>query len=144
MEDGWKVLAIVLAIVLLLALPLTYQAGKERRNQEIREGIQELTNNLLNHINLNLSDIDFFAIHPGGKRILDVIEEKLNISKEQNKYARQTLREFGNMSSPTVLFVIKSIMDQVSSSDDGKHLLSFAFGPGLTLESAVLQVKCDA
>lgn len=110
----------------------------------IKDGIEELTKNLLNHIDLDLSDIDFFAIHPGGKRILDVIEEKLMISKEQNKFARDILRSFGNMSSPTVLFVIKSIMDQVNSTDDGKHLLSFAFGPGLTLESAVLQVKCDA
>ncbi len=110
----------------------------------IKDGIEELTNNLLENIDLNLSDIDFFAIHPGGKRILDVIEEKLNITKDQNRHARDTLRSFGNMSSPTVLFVIKSIMDQVNSEDDGKHLLSFAFGPGLTLESAVLQVKCDA
>ncbi len=110
----------------------------------IKEGIEELTNNLLDHIDLELADIEFFAIHPGGKRILDVIEEKLSITKVQNKYARETLRSFGNMSSPTVLFVIKSIMDQVSPKDDGKHLLSFAFGPGLTLESAVLQVKCDA
>lgn len=110
----------------------------------IKEGIEELTNNLLNNIDLDLSDIDFFAIHPGGKRILDVIEEKLSITKEQNSYARQTLRSFGNMSSPTVLFVINSIMKEVSAEDNGKHLLSFAFGPGLTLESAVLQVQCDA
>lgn len=110
----------------------------------IKEGIEELTNNLLHHLDLSISDIDYFAIHPGGKRILDVIEEKLQISKEQNEFARQVLRSFGNMSSPTVLFVIKSIMDQVSNEDDGKHLLSFAFGPGLTLESAVLQVRCNA
>lgn len=110
----------------------------------IKEGIEELTDNLLNNIDLELSDVDYFAIHPGGKKILDVIEEKLNITKEQNAFARQVLRSFGNMSSPTVLFVIKSIMDQVSADDHGKHLLSFAFGPGLTLESAVLQVQCNA
>jgi predicted naringenin-chalcone synthase len=110
----------------------------------IKDGITELTTNLLNHLELDLSDIDYFAIHPGGKRILDVIEEKLEISKDQNHFARQILRSFGNMSSPTVLFVIKKIMDQVGVEDDGKHLLSFAFGPGLTLESAVLQIKCDA
>lgn len=110
----------------------------------IKDGIEVLTNNLLNHIDLDLSDIDFFAIHPGGKRILDVIEEKLSITKEQNSYARQTLRSFGNMSSPTVLFVIKSIMERVDTDDHGKHMLSFAFGPGLTLESAVLQVQCNA
>lgn len=110
----------------------------------IKEGIAELTNKLLSNIQLSLSDIDYFAIHPGGKRILEVIEEKLSISKEQNSFARNILRSHGNMSSPTVLFVIKSILDQVEARDNGKHLLSFAFGPGLTLESAVLKIKCDA
>ncbi len=110
----------------------------------IKEGIETLTYRLLNHIQLSLNDIDFYAIHPGGKRILEVIEEKLGISKDQNKAARSALKSYGNMSSPTVLFVIKSIMDELGPEDDGKHLLSFAFGPGLTLESAVLKVKSNA
>lgn len=110
----------------------------------IREGIGALTNRLLNKIELKISDIDFFAIHPGGKRILDVIEEKLEITKEQNSTAREILRTHGNMSSPTVLFVIKSILDGLTAKDDQKHLLSFAFGPGLTLESAVLKTHIHA
>lgn len=110
----------------------------------IKEGIGELTNRLLEKIQLGISDIDFFAIHPGGKRILDVIEEKLQITKEQNSKAREILRTHGNMSSPTVLFVIKSILDELTDKDDQKHLLSFAFGPGLTLESAVLKTHINA
>lgn len=110
----------------------------------IREGIQELTHNLLSNIELQLSDIDYFAIHPGGKRILEVIEEKLDITKEQNGFAREALKTYGNMSSPTVLFVIKAIIDQADLGDNDKHLLSFAFGPGLTMESAVLKIKCNA
>lgn len=110
----------------------------------IKEGIGELTNRLLEKIQLKISDIDFFAIHPGGKRILDVIEEKLHITREQNSVAREILRTHGNMSSPTVLFVIKSILDNMTIEDDEKHLLSFAFGPGLTLESAVLKTHIHA
>lgn len=110
----------------------------------IKDGIEELTNKLLDHIQLKLADVQYFAIHPGGKRILEVIEEKLHISKEQNRFSRDVLKAYGNMSSPTVLFVMKSILDQVSIADNGKHLLSFAFGPGLTLESAVLEISCDA
>ncbi|MEP1035503.1 type III polyketide synthase [Ekhidna sp.] len=110
----------------------------------IKEGIGELTNSLLEKIQLKISDIEFFAIHPGGKRILDVIEEKLQITKDQNSNAREILRTHGNMSSPTVLFVIKSILDGLTSADDQKHLLSFAFGPGLTLESAVLKTHVHA
>ena len=110
----------------------------------IKEGISLLTKKLLSKVGLETSDIDFFAIHPGGKRILEVIEEELGISKEQDAPAREILRSYGNMSSPTILFVIKHIFDQLSSEDDQKHLLSFAFGPGLTLESAVLKAHIDA
>ena len=110
----------------------------------IQDGIKELTNNLLSNIDIELTDIDYYAIHPGGKRILEVIEEELTITKEQNRFAREVLRSYGNMSSPTVLFVIKSILEGVTNEDDNKHLLSFAFGPGLTLESAVMQIACDA
>ncbi len=110
----------------------------------IREGIGELTKRLLSKIKLDLSDINYFAIHPGGKRILEVIEEELKITKEQNQPARDILRKYGNMSSPTVLFVIKEILDKMTKDDDQKHMLSFAFGPGLTLESAVLKAHIDA
>ena len=110
----------------------------------IKEGIGELTDRLLEKIHLSIDDIDFFAIHPGGKRILDVIEEKLEIPKSKNRPAREVLKNHGNMSSPTVLFVIKSILDGLKEEDDKKHLLSFAFGPGLTLESAVLTTHMDA
>ena len=88
----------------------------------IKEGIGDLTNRLLEKMELSISDIDFFAIHPGGRRILDVIEDKLRISKDQNKAARNILRTHGNMSSPTVLFVIKSLLDNMTGEDDQKHL----------------------
>lgn len=110
----------------------------------IKNGISELTDRLFQNIELTLSDIEFFAIHPGGKRILEVIEEKLSISKEQNRHARAGLRTHGNMSSPTVLFIMKSILNTIENEDDQKHILSFAFGPGLTLESAVLKIHNHA
>jgi len=110
----------------------------------IRQGINDLTEQLLSRMKMDFSEIDFFAIHPGGKRILEVIEEKLGISKEDNLPAREVLKQCGNMSSPTVLFVIKSILDKLTSDDHGKNLLSFAFGPGLTLESAILKAHIHA
>lgn len=110
----------------------------------VQEGIEELTRRLLSQVSLTVNDVSFFAIHPGGKRILEVIEDKLAISKEQNAPARTVLKSMGNMSSPTILFVIKSILDQLTPADHGKNMLSFAFGPGLTLESAVMKVHFDA
>ena len=106
----------------------------------IKAGISELTNNLLQYMELNVSEIDFFAIHPGGKRILEVIEDEFNLDTDDNRYAYEVLANHGNMSSPTVVFVLKRILDDLQASDDGKSILSFAFGPGLTLESMLLKV----
>ncbi len=108
----------------------------------IKGGIHTLTQALLDQLEMSRDEIDLFAIHPGGKRILQVIEEELGMSKEDNRFAYDVLKEYGNMSSPTVLFVIKQLMDSLSAKDNGKSVLSFAFGPGLTLESMLLKVQC--
>ncbi len=106
----------------------------------IQSGIQQLTNSLLKKITKGIQDIKYVAIHPGGKKIVEVIEHKLNLSKEQNRHALEVLRQYGNMSSPTVLFVLNEIFKKLSSADDGERILSLAFGPGLTLESMVLKI----
>jgi alpha-pyrone synthase len=106
----------------------------------IKGGIKNLADKLLKNINMELSSIDYFAIHPGGKRILESIEDELGLSKDDNRYAYEVLKNYGNMSSPTILFVIQSIFKDLKKADDGKNILSFAFGPGLTLESMLLKV----
>jgi predicted naringenin-chalcone synthase len=100
----------------------------------IQKGIKSLTVEMLQKIEKKISDIKYFAIHPGGKKILEVIESELEISKEQNQPAYRVLNDFGNMSSPTVLFVLDHILKNVTPVDDQSDVLSFAFGPGLTLE----------
>jgi predicted naringenin-chalcone synthase len=107
----------------------------------IKNGIKSLTENLLAQLQKNLSDIKYFAIHPGGKRILEVIEEQLSMTAAQNSHAYEVLQHYGNMSSPTVLFVLKKIYDQLTDADKGARILSFAFGPGLTMESMLLNVS---
>lgn len=106
----------------------------------IKNGIRSLTEQLLSHLQKQLPEINYFAIHPGGKRILEVIEAQLAIPANRNCHARQVLQNYGNMSSPTVLFVLKRIYDQLTKADDGSRVLSFAFGPGLTMESMLLKV----
>jgi predicted naringenin-chalcone synthase len=106
----------------------------------IQRGIQSLTSEMLAGINKKLEDIRYFAIHPGGKKILEVIEKELGLSIEQNHAAYQVLNNFGNMSSPTVLFVLDHILKKVTREDTGEHILSFAFGPGLTLESILFNL----
>jgi alpha-pyrone synthase len=96
---------------------------------------------LLERISYSQNDIAYFAIHPGGKKILEVIEQELNLTKEQNKPAYEVLRNYGNMSSPTVLFVLQEVCKNLNHTDHSKKILSFAFGPGLTLESMVLEIQ---
>jgi predicted naringenin-chalcone synthase len=106
----------------------------------IKGGIKKLAQNLLKNIDLQLDQVDLYAIHPGGRKILEVIEEELNIPSYKNKFSHEVLKEYGNMSSPTVLFVLNEIFKTLQSSDHQKNILSFAFGPGLTLESMLLKV----
>lgn len=110
----------------------------------IKNGIRELSRKLLAQPEFSLNAISFFAIHPGGKRILEAIEQSLGLTKAQNSAAYEVLRSFGNMSSPTVLFVLKEIWDGLAATDDGKKILSFAFGPGLTMESMLLEVNSNS
>ncbi len=107
----------------------------------IQSGIKKLTASLLQKISQKLSGISYFAIHPGGKRILEAIETELGLTKNQNHNAYEVLKNFGNMSSPTVLFVLNEVCKNLNGVDDGKKILSFAFGPGLTLESMVLEIQ---
>ena len=107
----------------------------------IKSGIAKLTDTLLNKISRKLSDIQFFAIHPGGKKILENIELELGVTREQNEAAYTILKNYGNMSSPTILFVLHNLMSKLRSEHHNEYILSFAFGPGLTLESMVLKIE---
>lgn len=105
----------------------------------IKSGIGNFTKNLLTHYGSDFSNIDFYAIHPGGIKILQGCEASLDLKPEDNKYSYQVLRNYGNMSSATVLFVLKAIWNDIQKKDHDKTIFSCAFGPGLTLESMILK-----
>lgn len=83
---------------------------------------------------MELSDISSWAVHPGGPRILDAVETALDLAPEQNAVARSVLREHGNMSSPTILF----ILDRMRREGARGPCVALAFGPGLAVEVALL------
>lgn len=87
------------------------------------------------------SNNSFYAIHPGGIKILQACEDSLGIDKESNKYAYQVLCDYGNMSSATILFVLKNIWHDITELDNQKNIFSCAFGPGLTFEAMQLRVN---
>lgn len=78
-----------------------------------------------------------WAIHPGGRSILDKVQSNLELSDEQLAPSRQVLRQYGNMSSATVLFILKDLLEQAS---DAEQLCAMAFGPGLTVETGLMTV----
>jgi len=91
--------------------------------------------------------IAHWAIHPGGRSILDKVEAKLQLSEAQLTPSRGVLREYGNMSSATILFVLKAIMDGWPGSVDdggasaGDRVCAMAFGPGLTVETGLMTLR---
>lgn len=105
----------------------------------IKNHIQSITDRMLKKAGLLFSDIDRFAIHPGGRKILEATETALQLPPCSNKLGYQTLREYGNMSSATILFVLEKLMADPSLKVE-ENILGFAFGPGLTVESMILQV----
>lgn len=110
----------------------------------VERGIGQLIAGLLHQLPVELTDIRHFALHPGGRKILEAIEKTLNLSKEDNRFSYQVLRDYGNMSSATVLFVLRELLAAATPADAGQPVLSCAFGPGLTLEAMLLEIRSPA
>lgn len=84
-----------------------------------------------------------FAIHPGGPRVLDHAERILELSTGQVHHSRAVLREHGNMSSATLPFIWKRMIED-PHVEPGSLIVSFAFGPGLTICGSLLRKKAVA
>ena len=103
----------------------------------IGAGIHEIITEVLGDSGLAIGDIDTWAVHPGGRAILDKVAESLGIEPQQINASREILSTYGNMSSATILFVLKSILEN-PDTPDGMKVMAMAFGPGFTIETAVL------
>ena len=79
-----------------------------------------------------------YAVHPGGRRILDAIEEALELKPQQLLRSREVLRDYGNMSSPSILFVLKKILEE-DRPQKGEPLAFFSFGAGFSAFGAVIE-----
>lgn len=86
------------------------------------------------------ADVDRWAVHPGGRAILDHVSSSLGLHPDALSPSRSVLAKYGNMSSATLLFVLHEISKTKAGSKAGSEekTLAMAFGPGLTLESALL------
>jgi predicted naringenin-chalcone synthase len=80
---------------------------------------------------------DAWAVHPGGRSVLDRVEAGLELDASALDTSRGVLRDFGNMSSATIMFILERMMRD-GALEDGDRVAALAFGPGLTVESALL------
>ncbi len=87
---------------------------------------------------LTREDIRHWCIHPGGKKILESVAKSLDLEGGSLKVSEEILNDYGNMSSATILFILKKIMQQASTP--GEKLFCAAFGPGLTMETFVASI----
>jgi predicted naringenin-chalcone synthase/4-hydroxybenzoate polyprenyltransferase len=101
----------------------------------IRENIKPM----LNAVGLKADDYRHWAVHPGGKRIVDDFAAALELDKCLLAPTYNVLKNYGNMSSPTVLFVLKEVLEAAKPEEKGDRIFTAAFGPGLSIETMQLQ-----
>lgn len=89
---------------------------------------------------VGLAEIGRWAVHPGGRSILDKVQGSLSLSDEQMRVSRDVLRQYGNMSSATVLFILAALLREAAAgtTSDRERVGALAFGPGLTVEFALM------
>ncbi len=103
--------------------------------REVKSNIEEL----LGTSGLTISDLKHYAVHPGGAKVLMEYEASLGLEQGTFIESRKVLSEHGNMSSPTVLYVLKEIMDTKNFSIGDYGIIS-ALGPGFSSEIILFEI----
>ncbi len=100
--------------------------------------VRGLVGGLLARNGLSIADVDGWAVHPGGPRILDTVAEQLELPEHALDASYAVLAQYGNCSSATVLLVLDALR-AVGRPRPGRPAVVMAFGPGLTLYAALLR-----
>jgi len=123
---GWEVLDTGLSVVFAPEIPA-----------RIARDLPAVAEAMLQPLALPLSAIRHYALHPGGARVLDAYAEAFGLNDAALRHSAEVLRDCGNMSSPTVLFVLDRLM-QSQCVGVGELVLIGALGPGFSAEMALL------
>jgi alkylresorcinol/alkylpyrone synthase len=99
--------------------------------QQLASAVDEMCASM----NVSRDEIDRFCCHPGGVKVLDAIEHSLELGQGALNLEREVLRDYGNMSAPTVLFVLDRLLDRGPPD----NVMMTAFGPGFTCAGMLLQ-----
>jgi predicted naringenin-chalcone synthase len=128
---GWNITPVNFEMVLDTGIP-----------EFIGDQVNEIVQKASDKFKIDPSAIDKWAVHPGGKKILDSVKKSAQLKDTDLQYSYKVLSDYGNMSSPTILFVLNEIM--LSKPTEGETVFSIGFGPGLSIESALLTYKTNA
>jgi alkylresorcinol/alkylpyrone synthase len=101
----------------------------------IEQHLAEAVDELCAEIGIKRADVDRFCCHPGGVKVIDAIETALDLNQGELNLEREVLRDYGNMSAPTVMFVLERLLKQGLP----KRVMMTAFGPGFTCAGLLLE-----
>ncbi|MEN9910314.1 MAG: hypothetical protein RLZZ540_3473 [Bacteroidota bacterium] len=107
----------------------------------IRKNIKSFLTTLCEKCGVDLDEQKskmYFAIHPGGPKIIDYVVSEIGISNDQARWSYEVLRQHGNMSSATIPYILDKIIND-STIESGTKVVAMAFGPGLTATSLLLE-----
>lgn len=126
---------------------ITWRIGNAGYDMVLSGKVPGQLGRALNQENLKLilagrtpGDIDLWAIHPGGRTILDAVENALELEPSALEVSRYVLDNYGNMSSATVLFVLAEMMKRAAAGGPTGMGSAMAFGPGLTAETMLFRL----
>ena len=102
--------------------------------------ISEVTTRLLDTHGMTPADIDHWAIHPGGTAVLEQVQKQLGLADEDIRHSLHVFTHYGNMSSPSVLFVLRQILD-TAELHPGQHCCALSFGAGFSAHAALLKIN---
>jgi len=125
---GWNITPVNFEMILDTKIP-----------EFIGSEIRSVLNRASKKFKISPEEINKWAIHPGGKKIVDAIKKQLELSDDDLASSYKVLSEYGNMSSPTILFVLNEILE--TKPGNGENVFSLGFGPGLSIETALMKYE---
>lgn len=120
---GWNITSVNFEMILAAGVP-----------EFLGEELEPLMATVAEKLHLTIDTIHHWAVHPGGKKILDTVQHRLQLKNNELRHSYDVLQKHGNMSSPTILFVLDEIFK--SSPKSGETVFAMGFGPGISIETA--------
>jgi predicted naringenin-chalcone synthase len=106
-------------------------------HNRVKKAAAQVVNNLLSRHSLRIVDIQHWALHTGGDKIINSLRDEIGLSEEQLVATRSILSDYGNMSSPTVFFVLNKLIE--TGIKEGELCMMVAFGAGLSAHACLLR-----